>query len=460
MTDYHDLSALEQARALRERRFSSEALTRHYLDQIERHNPDLGAFVSVQSARALKAARRADKKLAAGAGERSPVFLGVPTGIKDLDLARGTWTRMGTRAYRHLWSPVDGPVARRVRAGGFVIVGKLATSEFAIMPVTETDIHPPCRNPWNRAHSPGGSSGGSASAVAGGLLPIAQASDGAGSIRIPASFCHLVGFKPSRGLTPNFYRAFDPVGMTTVGSVSRDVEDTAAMFDVLTKARYDPRRPPEGSFLSACATPPRRLRIAFTDTSPLGRAEPHLCEAVRAAAEVLASLGHHVEEGSTESGTIDEFVPIYAQMTSLIPVLRESDLQPATRWLREVGRGFKRADTRATAAELARRVEGWFGASDIWLGPTVPVAPPKVGAWSGLDGESAFRAAAMLGASTAVFNISGQPAVNLPVGLTEDNLPIGVQLSARKGQDRLLLALAREFEQAAPWRARSAISGR
>jgi len=449
MNDFHALSALEQARALRDGDVSSEALTRHYLSQIEAHNDALGAFVSVQARRAIRSARRADRALRS-ASEGGPIFLGVPSGIKDLDPVRGTWTRMGSRAYRHLWAPVDGPVTRRVRAGGFVIIGKLATSEFAIMPVTETAIHPPCRNPWNRGHSAGGSSGGAASAVAGGLLPIAQASDGAGSIRIPASFCHLVGFKPSRGVLPNFYKFFDPGGMTCVGSVSRTVEDTAAFFDVLVGRAYDPRTPPADSFLAACAQPPGKLRIAFTTLSPLGEAEPHLCEAIRKAAEVLATMGHEVEERGAESGTVDEFIPIYAYMTSQIPVLRESYLQAPVRWLRSVGRTYRKAEIMAMVTSIAGRVERWFGDYDVWISPTSPVAPPRVGAWDNLSGEDAFRAAAMLGANTAVFNLSGQPAVSLPFGHTEENLPIGVQLSARRGQDRLLMALAKQFETASP----------
>ncbi len=454
--DFGDRSALEQARALRRREVTSEALTREVLSRIERLNPSLGAFVSVFEARALRAAGAADTRLETGSAGQGPVFLGVPTGIKDLDFVRGSWARMGSRAFRHFWSPVDGPVTARVRRGGFVIVGKLATSELAIMPITETDIHPPCVNPWDLGRAAGGSSGGSASAVAAGVLSIAQASDGAGSIRIPASFCHLVGFKMSRGVLPNFYGPFDPAGMTTVGSVTRTVEDTAAMLDVLVGRSYDPRSPSSGSFLEACSRPPSGLKIGFSDQSPLGEADPAVSAAARGIIGVLEGLGYSVEEGGeVERRALDDFLPIYGYMASCVPVLRESDLQPPTRWLRQQGRKTGRRAVKAMARGLVERIDAHFGDFDVWISPTVPVSPPEIGAWRGLDGEGQFRAAARLGSFTAVYNLSGQPAISLPLGVI-NGLPVGVQLAARRGQDAMLLALARQIEQASPWSGRRA----
>lgn len=456
MTSIDALTALGLARAVRDRALSCEELTRHFQARIEAQNGRTHAFVSVMGRRARLKARLWDGLLGSGQldGREAGIFFGVPTAIKDLDPARGTWTRMGSRAYRYLWSPVDGPVARRVRDGGFVILGKLATSELAIMPVTETDIHPPCRNPWHLGHSAGGSSGGSAAAVASGLLPLAHASDGAGSIRIPASFCHLFGFKPSRGLIPNLYAPIDCFGMTTVNAVTVDVEDSAAMLDVLSGLRYDPRSPAEGSLLAACRRPLRRLRIGLTVRSPLGPVDPEVVEATRAAARLLADLGHEVVEGLSVGGQIMEFLPIYGLLTARAPVLSESLLQPPSRWIRALGRKHTRAEVDAMVLKVEAQAAAWFGDLDVWITPTVPRLPPRIGEFAGSDGEAAFMGAAEYGAFTAIFNVTGQPAMSLPLGVSRGGLPIGVQGVGRRGEDALLLALARELEAAAPWRER------
>ena len=184
-------SALEQADAIRAGRISSTELVGLYLERIERHNHQLNAFVSVQAQRALWAAQRADKARTQKGWNGGPLFHGVPTGVKDLVPMAFTPTKLGSRAYKYFVSPFDAPVVKRMRTGGLIPLGKLATSEFGVLPVTEPDVHPPTRNPWDLSRTPGGSSGGSGAAVAAGLVPIAQGSDGGGSVRIPAAFCHL-----------------------------------------------------------------------------------------------------------------------------------------------------------------------------------------------------------------------------------------------------------------------------
>ena len=434
------LTALAQARALRDRELSAVELTRAYLARIEQHNEDLGAFVSVFPRRALAEARRHDRALAKRDDPTLPTFHGVPCGIKDLDPVRGSLTRLGSPAFRYLWSPVDGPVARAVRRSGAVILGKLATSELALMPVTETDLHPPCRNPWDTTRSSGGSSGGSA---------------GAGSIRIPATFCGLFGFKPSREHGPAFYGRMEPMRLSTIGSVSRDVADTAAMLDALAGLTYDPRRPPEGSLLASMAREVPRLRVRVCDRSTLCDAEPAARQAVADAARLLEELGHTVEPGDRLEETLDRFIPIYACMASRLPVLRPSLLQPPTRWLRQQARGRTLEAALARREEMATSIRTWFGDADVWLTPAVPEPPPPVGAWAHMDGESAFRRAARLGAFTACYNIGGHPAASVPFDLTGDErLPVAIQLAARPGQDALLLGLCREVEAARPWRHR------
>jgi amidase len=430
------MSALGQARLISEGKLSSVELVKLYLDRIDRHDGGLGAFVQVLHDNALGWAAKKD----AAPREGRPPFHGVPTGIKDVNLARGTFTRMGSKAFSWLWSPVDDVTTRSVRQAGFVILGKLATSELGVMPITETDLHPPARNPWNRDHTPGGSSGGSGTAVAAGLLPIAQGSDGAGSIRIPSSFCGLVGHKLSRGLLPNPYKLVDPIDMTTVGPLARSVDDCAAMLEAMGA----------GALLAASRQPPGPLKIRFTTLSSFGAATPEIAAVVEATVKRLEGLGHHVEGGATPQGTVAEFLPIWQRQVARVPLARAGSLQPVTRWIREAGKSVTDAQVAKRHLELSARVIEWFGDADVWVTPTVAVAPPRVGEWKGLAPDETFSKAAVLGMFTALFNLTGQPATSVPVAVSQAGLPIGVQLVGRRGTDGRLLALARQLEQLAP----------
>jgi amidase len=432
--------ALELMAMLRRREVSSEELIAESLLRIAIRNPRLQAFVSVLERSARRTAAEMDRQARRKAPAELPPFWGLPIGIKDLNLVRGAYARMGSRAWSFFISPIDDVTTRDLRRAGFVIVGKTTTSELALMPVVEPDIHPPTRNPWNEEHTAGGSSGGSAAAVAAGILPVAQASDGAGSIRIPASFCGLVGHKPSRGLLPNPHRLVDAFGLTTCGALTRTVEDAAAMLDVLV------RRVPgaAGSFLSALTIPPGRLRIRFTTVAPLGTTAPEVAATARRVAEVLSALGHEITEVAPTFGTLEEFLPVYQRMMARAPVLRESRLQPITRFMREAGRRFKDADARRARDVLNARIRDFCGDADVVLTPTVPVLPPRVGAFAGPSPADSFARAAVLGAFTAAANLSGQPAISVPAG-TYEGLPIGVQLIGRVGADALLLRLAKQF---------------
>jgi len=445
------MSALEQAKALREREFSSEELTRFYLKRIEERNHKNNAFVRVFSNRALRQARKKDKLLRHGHTDELSIYHGVPTGVKDLDTVRYSRIQFGSRMARYGWSMTDGPVAKRMRQGGFVFLGKLATSEFGILPITETDLHPPCRNPWDLSVTAGGSSGGSASAVAAGMLPIAQASDGGGSIRIPASLCHLFGFKPSRGLMPNFYLPAEYVGLSTVNCVSHTVEDSAAMLDVLTLQKYDPRQPNPESLLFRCQKAPRSLRIGVWSEPILGEMHPEVMEALQKTAKALEELGHHVEEKPPEQATLEEFLPVWSGGITGIPIISKSLVQPATYWLHREGKKYKKEQVLARAEELRGRIDRWFGQLDIIISPTIPVPPFQIGFSKELSGEEVFRQTAVFGAFTAIFNLGGHPATSFPAGLSSQNHPIGIQLAAKRGQDAQLLALSKQLETAMPW---------
>ncbi len=448
-------SALEQAAAIRSRAISAEELTRGYLARIERHDPHLHAFVDVHAERALARARRVDRALAAAPAAPSPTFLGVPFAIKDTDAVRFAFNRAGSRAYRYVWMPFDARAVRLLRRAGFVILGKTSTSELALMPVVEPDIHPPTANPWNVAHSAGGSSGGSASAVAAGMLPIAHAADGGGSIRIPASFCHLFGYKASRGLTPDFYAAMDPVGLSILGSVAHRVADAAAVLDAL---RGDASGPggPDALRTSALAPPPPALRIGLCLESPTASVDPEIASAVTAVARLLESLGHRIEPLDPPAGSLDEFLPVYQRLAANPPALSERGFQPVTRWLRDAGKRLTAADAIAANQALSARLLAWFGDLDLCLSPTVGRPPPRIGDWSHLPAEAQFRAAAELGGFTAAFNITGQPSASLPAAVSAAGLPIGAMLTGRRGADVTLLRVCHQLEEALAWHRRRA----
>jgi amidase len=356
--------------------------------------------------------------------------------------------RVGSRAFRWVVAPIDSKIARRCREGGFVLVGKTSTSELTILPFVHTDLGPPTRNPRAPAHYAGGSSGGAAAAVAGGMLAIAPGSDGAGSIRLPASFCGLVGVKPGRGALFNEHRRFDIAELSAIGPLAQTVRDAAALMDVLD-GRATAGEP--GSYLDATERAPSRLRIRYAVKNHLSDVEPDMQAATLHAARQLESLGHHVEEGPAPPTILaDEFLPVMARMMANVPLAPFTSrvLQPTTRWMREVGRRVTNREATERQGSLQQRLDAWFGdgETDAWLSPTCGVSTPRVGQFDGLDGEAMFRAVVCLGAFTAGFNITGQPAVSLPAGVSRARLPIGVQLVMKRGAEKPLLGLAAALE--------------
>lgn len=455
MSDPLSLSALELAEHLRRRTFSSEELTRFFLSRIERHDSKLQSFVTVLHRRALRWARDKDAALRTTPSDQLPVFHGVPSALKDLVPMLGTPTRFGSRAWRYFISPFDAPSARLMKSGGFVILGKLATSEFGALPVTEPDIHPPTRNPWSLDHTPGGSSGGSGSAVAAGLVPIAHGSDGGGSVRIPAAFCHTFGFKPSLSLTGNLHGDINSLGLSVMGPLSHTVEDAAAMLDVFRRRPHCHVEVAHDTCLAATRRRPRRMRVRFSSTSPTGSAvEPRVAAAVDAVARVLEDLGHDVEPVEMVSGQLEEFLPLWQLQIGRVPALRPSVLQPVTRWLRDGGRSLDAGEVMRQKRALEKRVLDFFGDADLLLTPSVGGPPPRVGQHRSLDGEGAFRALSSLGAFTALFNVTGQPAASIPAGVDDGGLPFAVQLVGRQGRDDEVLSVCRHLEVVLAWSTR------
>ena len=455
MTPLPQQSALELARRIRNREVGSEDVLEACLERIDEVDGRVTAFVEVLRDRARAEARKADSQLRKRGATLGP-FHGVPIAVKDLNLAKGSFSRFGSRAFERLFSPFDDPVVAQLRRAGFVIVGKTATSELGSLPVTEPDIHPPTRNPWDLEVTPGGSSGGAGAAVAAGMVPIAQGGDAAGSIRIPSSFCQLFGIKPSRGRVQNPFTFEDEHIIWSCGPLARTVGDAAAVLDVMAGITVGsphwapvPPRP----FAELAEEAPRGLRIGVAIRSDHVETEPDIAAAVERVASTLSSLGHRVEERTLDlpEGIIEEFLPVWQATAASAPVHDWSLTQPVTRWLGEQGLHVDAAEVVRIVQRLGRVVLEQFGDVDAWITPTVAVAPPRIGAWKHLSPPDVFREATRLGVFTAPFNISGQPAASVPAGRSRMGHPIGVQIAGKPLADGLVLALAREIERRSPW---------
>ena len=443
LDDVLDRSALAQSTLLREGAVSVEELTRACLDRIARRDPALRAFVQQIPRRALASARALDRARDRDRDAGRSALWGLPTAMKDIHLTRGMFVRLGSRSFRYLWSPIDDVSSAAVRRAGMVMLGKLATSELAILPFIDTALQPPTRNPWDPTRYSGGSSGGSSAAIAAGMLSVAVASDGAGSIRIPAAFCGLVGHKPTRGLLPNPFARFEPLGLATVGPHARCVDDAAALMDVLGAGAG-----PEGGFLRAVQRAPTKLRVRFTTQSPVIATTPEIAGAVRRVARALEEMGHHVEEGPSFQGTIEEFLPMFRFLARGMIVPSEASLQGTTRLLRERAYAVDQGAAMACREMFRARVDAWFGDVDLWVTPTVAAPAPLVGTWTDASPQALFDGAAPLGAFTAVFNASGHPATSIPLWPRPEGAPVGVQLVAPRGEDVRALAIARALLEA------------
>ena len=460
MTQLHDLTALEQGEAVRRREASPVELVDHYLDRVDRLSDEVGAFVTVTADLARHQARLAEARSGGG-----PLF-GVPTAVKDLNLTAGVRTTFGAKVMSDFVPDVSDEVVLRLEAAGTVSLGKTNTPEFGSPCYTEPDVAPPARTPWDLGLMAGGSSGGAGAAVAAGLVPVAQGSDGGGSIRIPASCCGLVGFKPSRGRISGSPMHGDPVGLGTAGPLARTVRDAAALLDVMAgPAVGDPfwAAPlPEGqSFLGWCDREPGRLRVArFADPvitdAPV---RPEVLAAYDAASRLLERLGHDVED--IEVPMPREAVPVFETCWSVLTALTvrppggEDDLRPLTRWLTERGRavsgpefGLAVGELRRVAAETLRVLAPY----DVVLTPTLAQPPLLVGEIrDDADPARDFENQKAFTPYTSAWNVTGMPAVSLPLHMTADGLPVGVMLAGRPGEDHRLLALAAQVEEAAPW---------
>jgi amidase len=470
VTQIHDLTVLELAAAIRRRELSPVEITGHYLDRIDALNADVGAFFTVTADLAREQAADAEKALARASDPGSlPPLTGVPIPIKDLNMFAGVRQTLGSLAFADNVPAEDDHVAAALRAAGTVMPGKTATPELGLPCYTETEIGPPARTPWDLSRSAGGSSGGAGAAVAAGLAPAAQGSDGGGSIRIPASVCGLFGIKPTRGRISSAPLVPDLVGLGTDGPLTRTVADAALLLDVMVGNQdgdmyTQPPLPPGETFLGYAGREPGRLRIGRTKAHPVGdgAVHPDCVAAYEDASELLASLGHEVVDmDGTPFGpdVVPAFETLWYAMATLAPLdpAQEELLRPLTRYLRGLGKAMSAADLVFAQAFLQLVVRGaWktLNDYDVVLTPTLAQPPAPVGYFEEVEPAENFERQKRFTPFTAVYNVTGQPAVNLPLYWTGDGLPIGVMLAGKMRDEATLLSLSAQVEAARPWKDR------
>ena len=466
MTALHDLTALEQAQAIKAREVSPVEFAEHYLARSERLGDTVGAFITMTPDLALQQARDAEQAVIDAADPQAlPVLHGVVVPVKDLNFLAGVRCTLGSLAY-DVTPFGDDHIVTRMKQGNLVMTGKTNTPEFGLPCYTEPAVAPPARTPWDLSRSAGGSSGGAAAAVAAGLAPVAHASDGGGSIRIPASVCGLVGIKTSRGRTSTGPLR-DPVGELPVnGPVARTVRDAAALLDVMSGAFPDDPYPappllPGETFLQAAGREPGVLRIGRFRTPLIAEAQVHpdCTDAYESASLLLEELGHVVEDFTpafpdTMVGTFETIWSVLALLTPVEPA-KEVDLQPLTRYLRERGArvsGIELAGAVSFARIISRGVIASAAAYDVLLSPTLALPPVPVGHFTeGGDPVVNFERQKEFTPFTALFNVTGQPAISMPLHWTDAGLPIGVQLIGRPYDEVTLISLAAQLEAARPW---------
>ncbi len=467
-------SVVELASLVRGGELSAGELVQASLEAIEALDPAIHAFTHVDAEGALDVATRI------APGDPRP-FAGVPIAIKDNRPVADLPLSNGSDLFRGVVADHDTFAVRRLRDAGFVIVGKTALPEMGILPTTESRRFGPTRNPWAADRTPGGSSGGSAAAVAAGMVPIAHGNDGGGSIRIPAACCGLVGLKPARGRVssgPDAGQSF----LVSDGVLTRDVADTAAVLDVLAgyepgDATWAPRPEPARAYAELSrqdSDPIRPLRVALALNPPLEGAElePVSEVAARDAARLLESLGHAVEEITAPwSGLelLSSFTRAFGPLVSLTTLHgarlagrepTEDDLEPLTwlLWQRSLQLNtLRNLEAQGNLESVARSLITQLSGYDAILTPTLARRPVLIGEIHGCgpDPWGNYQRSGYFTPYTAIVNITGLPAISLPLHHSDDGLPIGVQLIGPPAREELVLALARQLEQARPWTQRT-----
>jgi amidase len=465
VSELHDLTAIEQLDELRRGRVSPRELVDHYLERIERLDPGLNAFVEVTGAAARA---RAD---AMAEQPRAVTLWGLPLADKDLVDRAGVPARYGSRAFADNVPVTSDELVEVLDAAGAISLGKTATPEFGMPSYTEPLATGPTRNPYDLSLGPGGSSGGAAVAVAAGLLPVAPGSDGGGSVRIPAAATGLVGLKPSRGRIPASSGFTSLGGLGIAGPLARTVSDAALLFDAMIG---DGRVPfatvapawDGGAYLNAAIRGEGRFQLGVTTSSPWETAyeivvSPEAQDALRVAREHLDAIGHGLEEFALEPEDkyAPSFITVWQGGASGLPLDDQqlTEVEPLTRWLVETGRSVSARDLAAALGWLTkyeRRVIRQLDRFDAVLMPTLAMTPRPIGWYDAEDAMRNFGQQVQYTPFTSFVNVTGLPAISLPVHVTAEGLPMGVQLIGRPGREDVLLAIGAQLERRLNWQDR------
>lgn len=450
--EFARLDATAQAELVRRGDVSALELIDAAIARIEALDEQLNAVTTRLFERAREAAR-------------SPLldgpFSGVPYLIKDLDNLAGVPTTMGSRLFAEFTPDQSDPYVLSTLTTGLVPVGKSNTPEFGLLGTTESLLLGACRNPWNPDYTPGGSSGGAAAAVAAGLVPFAHATDGGGSIRIPAACCGLFGLKPSRGRLAPEQRA--PIDLSAQHCVSRSVRDSARLFAATEYRGANADLPPTGM---VSATLDRPLRVGLDLTTLLGsQPHPEVAVAAQQAARLCTDLGHHVEVAQTGvngSEFVHHFITVWASM-ALGPIeqARQQGLDPEAvlePWTLGLARDFEARGEHALEQAIGyfdaseRLLDAFFQRYDVLLTPVLAAPPVRIGAQQPeMLYEDLYKAVTEWVSYTPLHNAAGTPAMSVPLAWTPNDLPIGVQFAAARGNERTLFELAYQLEDARPW---------
>ncbi len=460
MTDLHFASATDLAQLIHSRQLSPTELLEASLSRIDSLNPKINAFIQMDSERAIAAARALTERIANG--EDPGPLAGLPFGVKELESAVGFRSTGASRAFADRWAEWDEVHIQRLKAAGAVLLGKTNSPEFGYTAFTTNELFGTTRNPWSLDRTPGGSSGGSAAAIASGMVPLATASDGGGSVRIPASFVGAYGLKPTFGLVPiGPQRMLGWTDTGHYGALTRTVADAALYLDVV--AGYHPADPnskprPPHSFVERLKEPLPKLKIAYNRSLGCPHVQTDVLREVEAAVRVFSEMGHEVEENYdsiepmaqhwTAMGRFQSLASMYDEVTKHIDLFSPGYAR-GFQYAKEVSAlHFREAYTART------RLNEWlarlFERCDLLLTPTMPLEafaaegpiPTEV------EGEPL---AGWIITFTAPFNFSGHPAATVRAGFTDSGLPAGLQIVAERHRDDLVLQASRAFEQTRPW---------
>jgi len=441
--------ALEQARAIAAKQLKPSDLVALYYDRIARIDPELNSYVLLTRELAESQATAAEKRVARG--ERLGLLNGVPISIKETSALAGYRNSLASRVFEKSIAQVDGFAIGRLKEEGAVILGKTNASEFGTRPVTEGPMFPPARNPVDKSRTAGGSSGGAAAAVAAGLCGLAQGGDGGGSIRIPASCCGVVGFKPARGrISSGPLFGEDWAGLSTNGVIARTVADAALGLDAMSgHLSGDPYWADiDQPFLPAAQRQPPTLRIGWTVDAPTS-VDPEVVAVVESTAKALARLGHAVTRVTPD---LAQFRPLIQTLAvtavGSLPIERTELLDPLNRLMFEAASSSTAVDYLQTLTQLhqqARKLIATWDRIDVLLTPTLTYPAPKIGTL-GQHVETASAEFLDWLSFTHPFNCTGQPAISVPLAMSRSGLPIGIQLVGGPRDEYTILSLGAQLE--------------